>query len=126
VYGGKLTTAVTAAGGSPGARPAAAAAHHARAWYAAYREVRRLDDIASYTAAVQLAIGARPSDSGEMFSRLDGHLTAAIGADQASFRSAAGAGRADLAGLEAGMFVLALIVTAACSCGVSRRLVEYR
>jgi len=121
-----LTAAATAASGSPGAQPAVAAARGAHAWYASHREVRRLDDGGSYAAAVRRAIGPGASDSGELFGGLDGHLTAAISADQAFFRSAATAGRSDLAGLEVGMIALALVMAAGCSWGISRRLVEYR
>ena len=121
-----LTTAATAAVASPAQQQAAAAAQIAPAWFARHRHVRSLDDGGNYEAAVHLAIGTAPADSGGLFDRLDSDLTAAIGADQRYFRSAAGAGQADLTGLEAGMIVLALVMAAGCSWGISRRLAEYR
>jgi hypothetical protein len=61
-----------------------------------------------------------------LFGRLDIDLTGAISADQASFRSAALAGQDALAGLEAGMVALSLLMAAGCIWGISRRLAEYR
>jgi hypothetical protein len=88
--------------------------------------VRALDDGGSYEAAVHLAIGTAPADSGGLFNSLDSDLTSAIAADQGYFQSSARAGQADLAGLEAGMIVLALLMAAGCGWGISRRLAEYR
>ena len=121
-----LTRASVAAQGSPGARQADVAARVAHEWFAIHRRVRSLDDSGSYTAAVNLAIGTAPTDSGGMFDQLDANLTAAIAVDQASFRSAAAAGHNDLSGLEAGMIVLSVVMVAGCAWGISRRLGEYR
>jgi hypothetical protein len=121
-----LTTAATAAVASPAQREVAAAAHLAPSWFALHRRVRSLDNGGSYEAAVHLAIGTAPADSGGLFDRLDSDLTTAIGADQRYFRSTAHAGQADLTGLEAGMIVLALVMAAGCGWGISRRLAEYR
>ena len=65
-----LTTAVTAASGSPATRSAAGAAAAAPGWYAVDKRVRALDDGGNYEAAVQLAIGPGPSSSGSLFRRL--------------------------------------------------------
>jgi hypothetical protein len=121
-----LTTAAAAAAGSPAQQQAAAAAHIAPSWFAVHRRVRSLDNAGSYPAAVHLAIGTAPADSGGLFHGLDSDLTTAIGADQRYFRAAAAAGQADLTGLEAGMIVLALLMAAGCGWGISRRLAEYR
>jgi hypothetical protein len=121
-----LTDAAAAAAGSRGARQATAAVSDATSWFTVHQRVRSLDDTGSYTAAVRLAIGSGTGDSGGMFSRLDNELTSAIHSDQASFRSAAQAGQSALAGLEAGVIVLALVMAAGCAWGISRRLAEYR
>jgi hypothetical protein len=121
-----LTFAAQAAASSPGGGLAAVAERDAPAWFAVHQRVRSLDDGGSYTAAVQLAVSQRPADSGGRFARLHSELTRAIGSDQAYFRTAAAAGQSDLAGLEAGMIVLALVAAAGCAWGVSRRLAEYR
>lgn len=121
-----LTDAAAAAQGSRGGSQAAAALRDAPAWFAAHRQVRSQDDSGDYPAAVDRALGAGPADSGYRFGRLDTDLASAIAADQASFRSAAQQGRDDLAGLEAGMIVLALVMVAGCAWGISRRLAEFR
>jgi hypothetical protein len=121
-----LTTAATAAADSPAQQQAAAAAHIAPSWFAVHRAVRWLDDGGKYEAAVHMAIGTASADSGGLFNSLDSDLTSAIAADQGYFRSTARAGQADLAGLEAGMIVLALVMAAGCGWGISRRLAEYR
>jgi hypothetical protein len=120
-----LTTAVTAARGSPATRSTAGAAAAAPAWYAVDKRVRALDDGGNYEAAVQLAIGPGPSSSGSLFRRLQARLTTAINADQAEFRSAARSGQDALAGLEAGMIAAALVMVAGCAWGLTRRLAEY-
>jgi hypothetical protein len=121
-----LTDAATAASGSPGAQPAAAATTAATAWYATHRQVRALDDGGNYNAAVQLAIGPGPASSGSMFTRLETSLTKAISADQVVFSSAARTGQDAMAGLEAGMIVISLVMAAGCAWGLNRRLAEYR
>jgi hypothetical protein len=121
-----LSTASTLAHGSPGGSQAAAAARGAPAWFSTHARVRLLDNGGRYTDAVHLAIGSGAGSSGVLFDRLDSHLTSAIHADQAQFRSAATAGQGDLAGLEAGVIVLAVIMAAGCALGISRRLAEYR
>lgn len=120
-----LTAAVTAAAGSPAARTAGGAAAAAPPWYAVDQRVRALDDGGNYEAAVQLAIGTGPSSSGSLFRRLQARLTSAINADQAEFRTAARGGQDALAGLEAGMIVLAVVMVAGCAWGLTRRLAEY-
>ena len=121
-----LTDAAAAAQGSRGALQAAAALRDGPAWFAVHRQVRSLDDSGQVAAAVQRALGGGPADSGYRFARLDSDLTAAIAADQASFRSAAQQGRDDLALLEAGMIMLSLVMVVGCAWGISRRLAEYR
>jgi len=121
-----LTNAADAARGSPGGGQAAAATHIAPAWFAVHQRVGSLFDSGSYLAAVSLAIGTGPSESGGMFTRLDTTLTQAISADQASFRSASQAAQGDLAGLEATVIALSLVMAAGSAWGISRRLGEYR
>lgn len=121
-----LTEAAGAARGSPGARPAAAAAAEAPAWFAAHRKVRALDDSGNYDAAVQLAIGSGPASSGTLFRRMETGLTTAIGLDESAFSTAAVHGDDALTGLEAGMIAAAVVMAAGCARGLARRLAEYR
>ena len=121
-----LTEAAATAAGSSGGAQSSAAAKAAPAWYAVHRKVRSLDDVGSYAPALRLAIGRSPTESGGLFSRLDADLTGAMAADQASFRAAAQAGQGALAGLEAGVIVLSLVMAVGCAWGISRRLAEYR
>ena len=121
-----LTGAAGAARGSAGARQAAAAAAGAPAWYAVHGQLRFLDDTGQHAAAVQLAIGSGPGDSGRLFARLDTGLASAIGQDQNAFRAAGQTGRDDLAGLEIGMIAASLLMAAGCAWGLVARLAEYR
>jgi hypothetical protein len=121
-----LTGAADAARGSAGARQAAAAAAGAPAWYAVHGQLRFLDDTGQHAAAVQLAIGSGPGDSGRLFARLDTGLASAIGQDQNAFRAAGQTGRDDLAGLEIGMIAASLLMAAGCAWGLVARLAEYR
>lgn len=121
-----LGTAAVLAHGSPGGSAAAAAARAAPDWFAAHRQVRSLDDSGKYLSAVQLAIGSNSPSSGALFGRVDVTLTTAISKDQGAFRAAAQAAQTDLAGLEAGVVVLSLLMAAGCARGITRRLAEYR
>ena len=121
-----LTNAVVAAGGSPGARSAAAAVAAAPAWYATHRQVRALDNGGNYNAAVQLAVGPGSASSGSMFTRLQTGLTTAISADQTAFSSAARSGENAMTGMEVGMIVISLVMATGCAWGLNRRLAEYR
>ena len=121
-----LTAAADGAKGSPGGGLAMSAARTAPVWYAVHKRVRSLDDSGRYPTAVHLAIGSQPVDSGEWFGRLDSDLGGAIAADQAAFRTAAQAGRNDLAGLETGVIVLSVLMAAGCTWGIFRRLADYQ
>jgi len=121
-----LTEATAASVGSAGQSQATSAVQAAGAWYAVHRRVRSLDNGSYYSAAVKLAVGRTPTQSGGLFSRLDADLTDAMAADQASFQSGAQAGQGALAGLKAGVIVLSLIMAAGCAWGISRRLAEFR
>lgn len=121
-----LTNAAAAARSSPGGPQAASALIAAPMWFTAHRQVRSLDDSGKYTAAVQRDIGSAPADSGSQFRRVDAHLSSAIEADQAWFRSAAQDGRDAITGLEPGVIALSLAMAGCCVWGISRRLTEYR
>jgi len=121
-----LTQAADGAGSSPGGRLAMSAVRAAPIWFAVHKHVRSLDDSGRYRAAVHLAIGSQPRDSGAVFERLDTELGGAIVADQAAFRTAALAGRNDLAGLETGVIVLSVLMGAGCTWGIFRRLADYQ
>jgi hypothetical protein len=121
-----LTDAVTAARGSPGAGPAAAAASTATTWYGVHRRVRSLDNNGRHTRAILLVTRPGPGHAGTLFTRLDDSLTSAINADQVVFRRHAVAGSNAFVGLEAGLIALALIMAAGCARGLITRLAEYR
>jgi hypothetical protein len=124
--GSLLTKAVTEAGGTPGAAAASQASDTATAWYRAHRTVRSLDNNGRHTEAIELVTAPGQDHSGTLFAHLDDSLTRAISADQATFQSAAAAGRNAFTGLEIGVIVLALIMAAGCARGVNRRMAEYR
>jgi hypothetical protein len=121
-----LTDAATSAGDGPGARPVAAAAQDAPAWYATNEQVYRLDSAAQYPAETQLVIGTGPGSSAAGFRRLEADLSQAITADQGTFRSGVTAGAGAFSGLEAGIVVASILMAAGCAWGLTRRLAEYR
>jgi hypothetical protein len=121
-----LGVAAATAQGSPGGSAAASALHSAPTWFAVHKQVRSLDDSGKYGTAVTLAIGSGPVSSGVLFGHLDTDLTSAIGADQTAFRTGAQAAQGDLAGLEAGVIVLTVVMAGGCVFALSRRLAEYR
>jgi hypothetical protein len=121
-----LTDAATSAGNGPSARPVAAAAQDAPAWYATNEQVYRLDSAAQYPAETQLVIGTGPASSAAGFRRLEADLSQAIAADQGTFRSGVTAGADAFSGLEAGIIVASILMAAGCAWGLTRRLAEYR
>jgi hypothetical protein len=121
-----LTSASTAAQGTPAAPAVAAAVSDARAWFAAHAQVRTLDDNRNHPRAVASVLGANPGDAGASFTRLSNDLTSAVTSDQAVFDSTARSASGAYAGLEPGIIVAALLMAAACAWGLSRRLAEYR
>jgi hypothetical protein len=123
---GTLMTDAASSGDAPAARQLAAAARAARAWYAASDQVFRLDVAAHYAAETQLVIGTWPTSSAVAFARVEASLNSAMADDQATFRSSATAGAGAFGGLEAGIIIAALVMSAGCAWGISRRLAEYR
>jgi hypothetical protein len=121
-----LTSAAASSRGGPGARPAAAAARDAQAWYVSNEQVYRLDVAANYGAETQLVIGTGPGSSAAGFRTLEADLGQAIAADQVIFASSANAGAGAFSGLEAGVIAACLLMAAGCAWGLSRRLAEYR
>ena len=121
-----LSEARTAGTGSPGHDQAVAAGNAATAWYAVHGKVRALDDSGDYPEAVQWAVGSGANDSASAFQAVEADLTAGIGADQHAFASSASVGDHALGGLTAEMIAVALLMAAACTRGLGRRLAEYR
>jgi hypothetical protein len=121
-----LTSAAASSGGGPGARPAAAAARDAQAWYVSNEQVYQLDVAANYAAETQLVIGTGPGSSAAGFRTLEADLGQAIAADQVTFTSSANAGAGAFGGLEAGVIAACVLMAAGCAWGLSRRLAEYR
>ena len=121
-----LTVAAASSSGGPGGRPAAAAANDAQAWYALNEKIYRLDLAANYSAETQLVTGTGAGSSAAGFGRLEADLSQAMAADQVIFRSSATAGADAFAGLEVGVIAAALLMSAGCAWGLTRRLAEYR
>ena len=121
-----LTTAVTAARGTPAAPAVAAAVRDAQAWYAAHSRVRYLDNHVSHSKAVDSVLGSTSGTAGAAFAQLSSDIAVASERDQAVFDSTARSAAGAYTGLEAGLLVAALIMAAGCAWGISRRLAEYR
>jgi hypothetical protein len=123
---GTLMADGASSGGGPAAEQLDAAARAARAWYVASDQIFRLDVAAHYAAETQLVIGTWPTSSAVAFARVEAGLNAALADDQVTFRSSATAGAGAFGGLEAGIIIAALVMSAGCAWGISRRLAEYR
>jgi hypothetical protein len=118
----QLVTARAVGNGSPGAASATAATHLAQAWYGVHQQAYALNSGGSYPQAVSLAVGG----STAAFVHVDTALTAGLTADQAGFTRQSAQGDDAFGGVAAGMGVAALLMAAACTWGVSRRIAEYR
>jgi hypothetical protein len=95
----------------------------AQAWYRAHEALRALDDGGNHAAAVQSALSGQAATT---FAQLSGALSNGINTDQAVFAVRARQGRDAFTGLAPGIIVAALLMTAGCAWGLSRRLAEYR
>jgi hypothetical protein len=121
-----LTTAAQAAPGGAGTGAARAAGREAAAWYRVNDQAYRLDAAAGYAAETQLVIGSGPAGSAARFGRVEADIQRAVAADQVTFDASAGAGRDAYAGLAAGLIAAAVLMAAASTWGLARRLSEYR
>jgi hypothetical protein len=125
---GELIAAQSVGAGSPGETDATAAARGAQAWWGRHMDVFNADNSGNYigvndpTSAVALATGPSTIAFGEV----DHDLTTAIDADQAASARYASSGDDALGGLVVGMVIAALLMAAACTWGVGKRLAEYR
>ena len=106
-----------------GLYPSGAISADARAWYRAHQALRALDDGGNHAAAVQSALSGQAATK---FAQLSGALSNGIDADQAVFAARARQGRDAFTALAPGVIVAALLMTAGCAWGLSRRLAEYR
>jgi hypothetical protein len=106
-----------------GLYPSGAISADARAWYRAHQALRALDDGGNHAAAVQSALSGQAATT---FAQLSGALSNGIDADQAVFAARARQGRDAFTALAPGVIVAALLMTAGCAWGLSRRLAEYR
>ena len=120
----QLDSQITAA--APGTAPVGQVRTDANAWFGANGQMQTLDAAYHYGAETQLAIGTGPGSSATVFGRLSTDLGNAIAADQATFAANAPAGKTAFETLEIAVIVLALIMAAGSSWGVSRRIAEYR
>jgi hypothetical protein len=120
----QLDSQLTAA--APGTASVGQARTDADAWFSANGQMQTLDAAYNYGAETQLAIGTGPGSSATVFGRLTTDLSNAIAADQATFTANAPAGKSAFETLEIAVIVLALIMAAGSSLGVSRRIAEYR
>ncbi|HEY2523286.1 MAG TPA: hypothetical protein VGJ19_24455 [Streptosporangiaceae bacterium] len=122
-----LTSALNQSQGQSGGQARIrAAAGEATRWYAVNQKVHQLDTQSQTAAETQLVTGTGPGTAATLFSQLDTNLSAAMAADEATFRSSAATGRDAFTGLEAGVIVLALVMVAGSVWGINRRLAEYR
>ena len=125
--GSLLTSALNQSQGrSRGQARIRAAAADATRWYAVNQQVHELDTQNQTAKETQLVTGTGPGTAATLFGQLDANLTAAMAADEATFRSGAATGRDAFTGLEAGVIVLALVMVAGSGWGINRRLAEYR
>ncbi len=114
-------------GGAPGSAERITALRVAVGeWQAAHKQVRDLDEIGNYTAAVASVVQTAPGGSGATFAQLDAELGMAIDAERAAFADATGSAASALTGLVAGPAALALLAAAAVAVGLGRRIGEYR
>jgi hypothetical protein len=114
------------AAAAPGTASVGQARTDAAAWFSANSQMQTLDAAYNYGAETQLAIGTGPDSSATVFGRLSTDLSDAIAADQATFTANAPAGKTAFDTLEIAVIVLALIMAAGSSWGMSRRIAEYR
>jgi hypothetical protein len=124
--GSLLTSAQDQSQGGSGVDKIRAAADEATRWYAVNQKVHTLDTQNAAVAETQLVTGTGAGTAATLFSQLDANLSAAMAADEATFRSSAATGRQAFTGLEAGIIVLALVMVAGSVWGINRRLAEYR
>jgi hypothetical protein len=97
-----------------------------KAWDAAHRRVRALDDGGKYPDAVQLAIGAGPNGAAAAFGALDSRLGHDIDAANTRFADQAAAAGDTQTGAAAGIGVLAVLAVLGAAVGIQRRAAEYR
>ncbi len=121
-----LLDSASANSAADGAVPIAAAGHAATAWFAVNQRAQKLDAIYDYGAETQLEIGSGPGTAGTLFGQLETNINTAISADQSVFAANAADGVDELAGLEIGIAVLALVMAIGSAWGLTRRLAEYR
>jgi predicted PurR-regulated permease PerM len=124
--GSLLASALDQHQGGTGAARIQAAAQEATSWYAVNQKVHALDTQNATAAETQLVTGTGPGTAATLFGQIDANLSAAMAADEATFRSSAATGRDAFTGLEAGIIVLALVMVLGCAWGINRRLAEYR
>ena len=101
----------------------AAAQRQATGWYTANADVYTLGAKADY-AAERTAVITGSSAAG--YTALEGDITQAITADEATFGSAANQGSRALDPMEPVVIVASLLMALGCAWGFSRRLAEYR
>ena len=124
--GSLLTSALNQSRPGSAAARIRAAAREATSWYAVNQKVHALDTRSATVAETQLVTGSGPGTAATLFGQLDASLSAAMAADEATFRSSAATGQDAFTGLEAGVIVLSLVTVLGSAWGINRRLAEYR
>jgi hypothetical protein len=124
--GGLLATAARGAPDAVTEQAARTAAEQTRAWLAAHKAVRDLDNRGQYNEAVAAAVGTGGPATASIASDLDGTLAAAI--THNSERFVLETRRADraLRGLDVGLAVLTVLLAVGMVYGIQRRMAEYR
>jgi hypothetical protein len=93
------------------------------AWVRAHQALRALDNGGNHAAAVTDALTGKAETT---FESVSGYLSNGITSSQQIFADRAHKGRDAFTGLAVGMIVVALLMAAACTWGLNRRLAEYR
>jgi hypothetical protein len=96
------------------------------AWTTAHGDIRKADDSGDYGTAVTLAVGTDPASAATAFDKLDTALRDAIEQTRTTFGSKVTQASGTLAGVVAGVAVLALLTAAGAGAGIWRRLRDYR
>jgi hypothetical protein len=128
---GFLTTARGAGPAQASADPLADALRQKQIWVGDHTALETLEnepqaDTSDYSLALALVTGTDQQGSGAAFGRLDADVGQALTGEQEAYLGAAGAGRGDLSGLDAGSAGLAAVAVLAGLAGIRRRLKEYR
>jgi len=124
--GGLLAEATARASDDVTERAATAAAEQTRAWLAAHKTVRDLDNGGQYNEAVAAAVGTGPETTASIVNELDTILANAITHNGERFAQETRRADRALAGIDIGIVVLTVLLAIGTVYGIQRRMAEYR